>query len=214
VSGNAFRHALSEQVHASIGVFTDLTPLVVPNNYQEFFLPRMKKIMLIPNSHTWTPRHTRKVMKDYSFTVPGITFDLVNPPDDFVETVNQKGLIQFGRKRNNGYGVVQLHHHLWLDVADIPLPDVATHLKLISPVFELPNFVHAYKCRRDHVIFWNHGEKKKKNVIPQGQFFRLKEGCDIAKIARKGILRKILFGKFGFGEFILRDWSKKEANGA
>ncbi|MBD3228817.1 MAG: hypothetical protein GF329_11580 [Candidatus Lokiarchaeota archaeon] len=53
-------------------------------------------------------------------------------------------------------------------------------------------------------------KKKKTKIIPPGQFFRIKNGNSIKKIARKGLLRDFQMGEFGYGEFTLNDWKKKK----
>ena len=45
-------------------------------------------------------------------------------------------------------------------------------------------------------------------VVAPGQFFRIKPEKNIQIIAKRGILRKVLFGQFGFGEFMVHDWNK------
>jgi hypothetical protein len=66
----------------------------------------------------------------------------------------------------------------------------------------------------EFLIFWNvFGMCNKPNVlqvIAPGQFFRIKAGKSIPTIAKKGLLKKGLFGQFGFGEFMVHNW-KKEA---
>ena len=134
----------------------------------------------------------------------------MNPPEKIVDKIEKLPLIQFGAKRNNGQGIVKLVDHLEIEFKDIELPDKASHLTLISPWMYIEKFVHRYDCRYATEIMWNNRKKNILNIIPNGQFFRIKSGKNIQSIARKGLLRKHLFQQFGYGEFVLNDWNNNQ----
>lgn len=60
------------------------------------------------------------------------------------------------------------------------------------------------------MTIWNHGRKNIIQVIFPRQFFRIKSTKIKKNLPLKGILRKILFGKFGFGEFQVYNWNKQD----
>ena len=137
-------------------------------------------------------------------------FDVIDPPDDIMEHIASLDLIQFGGKRNNAYGVAELVDHVEIDLNSIEIPATASHITLLSPILYIPRFVHSYNCRKNIEVFWNNGKQNRLEVIPQGQFFRIKSGKEIKNIALKGILRKYLFGKFGDGEYYIKDWNNNQ----
>jgi len=211
VSGNAFRHALSRQVHTSIGIFTDIDRLNPPRTYYEFFLIRTKKCFAFPHFEKFFDYNTNTRKYRFFFTPRFVTFDILDPPPDLIDLISSIEPIQFGGGRHCGCGAVVLHDTLYIDIDAIPMPERATHLVLISPLLHFPPCVEKYRCRRERLNLWNHGRVNHLNVIAPGQFFRIKPGQNIPKIARNGILRRVkankaLFSQFGFGEFILYDW--------
>ncbi|NVM29078.1 MAG: hypothetical protein HWN65_09550 [Candidatus Helarchaeota archaeon] len=215
ISGNAFRHALSQQVNASIGIFTDLYQLRPPKTYYEFFLIRTKKCFAYPHFEKFFDKNSNSTSFRFFCTPRFVTFDILAPPSDLLDTIRGLEPLQFGGCRHSGYGAVTLHDSLYIDLDKLPMPDQASHLTLISPMIHLPPFVERYNCRREQMNIWNNGHKNQVEVIAPGQFFRVKRGKDIPKLAKKGILRKIkankaLFSQFGFGEFMLNDWKPGE----
>jgi hypothetical protein len=206
LSGNALRHGLSAQVNTSIGIFTELKRLFIPNSYEEFFKIRTTKIEPFQYIHSFFDYDENQRKKIYFYRVPGVTFDILNPPDDFLDYIKDRDPIQFGGGRNRGYGYVTLYDYVWIELDGIELPSKASHITLISPLLHVPHFVHKYKCRKDRVTLFNDGKAYKYEMIPPGQFFRLKEGKDVKKIALKGIMRNGVLGKFGFHEFMVHDW--------
>ena len=209
VSANALRHALGMKLNCSIGMFTNASRLYYPNSYTEFFRPRTEHIFLKPFSHTFFSKYENQRKIIYFYRPFAITFDILNYPDDVIDYIRQKPLLQIGSGRSKGYGSISLHDWVEIDLKDVELPSKATHLVLLSPLLKIPNFVEKYNCRYNYEIIWNNGKKNKLKIVPPGQFFRLKKGKNLQKIALKGILRKTLFGGFGFGEFQLYDWSKE-----
>jgi hypothetical protein len=141
-----------------------------------------------------------------------VTFDLINPPDKIIEYIKDMEVIQFGGGRNKGYGLVELTDWIWIDYNELKFPSEGSHITLISPILYIPHFVQKYNCRKVYEIFWNHGRKNKLEIIPPGQFFRISKNKNIQKIARKGVLKKFLFGKFGYGEYIIHNWNKDGGN--
>ena len=100
-----------------------------------------------------------------------------------------------------------------MDLDKISMPDQASHLTLIAPMVYLPPYAEKFNCRREPINIWNNGHMNQVEVIAPRQFFRLKPGKEIPKLALKGIMRKVktnkaLFSQFGFGEFVLNDWRK------
>ncbi len=212
ISGNAFRHAISRQVDASFGVFTDTKRLSLPKDYAEFFSIRIKKPFLTPNTQSFFSKTERKQKNLIFFTPSAASFDVINPPEGLIEYIKDLPVIQFGGLRNEGLGIVELMDHIFINVEDLTCPEEGTHLTLLSPLLHLPKFIHSYDCRQEYMIFWNNNSKNRIKIISPGQFFRLKDDVNIKKIALKGILRKYLFGKFGFGEFVVNHWPKGEKN--
>jgi len=207
VSGNAFRHATSSQVNVSVGIFSSLKPLTQPTSYQDFFTCRLQKISPITHEHSYFDKYERVSKINYFSRFPGITFDIISPPKDYVKYLQNLELIQFGKGRNRGYGLVRLVDALEINIDDIKLPNTATHATLLSPLFYIPKYFEKYNCRKKYQVIWNHGKKKRIQTIPTGQFFRLQKERNVKAIARAGILRKNLFGQFGLGEFLLHNWT-------
>lgn len=206
ITGNAFRHAFSLQINTSIGIFTDIKQLYCPKTYEDFFGPRIKRIFLLPYIHTFFCKYTKKKKNVFFFRPKGVIFDIINAPESLLDYITKREIIQLGGGRNKTYGVVSLIDNILIELSDFNLPDKASHLTLISPLLEIPKFAVSYNCRQTFEVFWNNGMQNKLKIIPPGQFFRIKEGKNIRKTALNGILRKNLFGKFGYGEFIVHDW--------
>jgi hypothetical protein len=206
IPGNSLRHALSLQLNTSIGIFTTTSILVQPQTYYEFFLLRTKKCFLRPYFELWWDQvHYRRSYRCF-FLPQFVTFDIIKPPENVIDIIKEKELLQFGGKRTTGCGIVTLQDYREIDLDKIVLPDTATHLTLISPSVYFPPFVEPYSCRHKHVKLWNHSKVNIVNAIAPGQFFRIKSERRISKIAKKGIIRKMALGQFGFGEFILHNW--------
>jgi hypothetical protein len=212
ITGNAFRHAISRQVNASFGIFTDERNLFLPRNYQEFFDPRILKPFLLPHVQSFFSKVKGKKQNIIFFTPSAVIFDILDPPEDSLDHLKEMGAIQLGGLRNEGFGVVELVDHININLDDVELPEKGTHVTLISPMLHVPKFLHPYDCRQDDIIFWNNNRKNRMKGISPGQFFGLRSGVDVKKIALRGILRRCLFGKFGFGEYIVNYWPKEEVN--
>lgn len=165
-----------------------------------------------PSIHTFFSKYDDTEKHIFFFSVFGVTFDVINPPEDLIDYILKQELTQLGGGINKGYGAVELIDYLFINFEDITLPNEGTHITLISPILFIPKCVHPYSCRYNFEIFWNNSKKNMLKVISPGQFFRIKENASIKTIARKGFLRKNLFGKFGFGEFIVNNWPKEEKN--
>ena len=213
VSGNALRHALSMNVYTSIGIFTNQSKLIRPDNYNQFFQIRTNSSFLDFIIAKKINRYTLKPYLDLIFFPKYIVFDLMRFQDDIIDRIKEKELIQFGGRRNFGYGVVELVDYLYIDLNDIKMPENATHAILISPMLYIPWFFEKYNCRREVEALWNNGIKKNFNIIPKGQFFRLKNSIDIKRIALKGILRKCFGGNVGYGEYYLVNWDNNHKSG-
>ncbi len=210
VSGNALRHCLGMQLNCSVGKFTSSTKLHYPKNYEEYFMPRTEDIFLRPFYHSFFSKCENRAKTIIFFRPLAITFDVLDYPDDMIDLIKKKELLQVGGGRTKGYGSITLHDWMEIDLDDFELPTKGTHLTLISPLIEIPDFVHEYKCRHNHEIIWNNGKQNRIKIVSPGQFFRMKQGKDIQKIALKGMLRKTLFGKFGYGEWKLHYWKEAE----
>ena len=208
ISGNALRHALSMQINTSNGSFTTISKLNVPTTHHEFFLPRMQKCFLYPHiEFFWDMRSRQRKYRCFFFPAY-VTFDVIDPPDNLIEDIESRDLIQLGGQRNCGFGIISLKCHIEIDLDKLRLPRDGTHLVLLSPLVYFPRFVEKYNCRHEFIQLWNHNRLNNVRVISEGQFFRIKKGCNSETIARRGILRRSLFGKFGFGEFIVHNWKK------
>ena len=206
IPGNSVRHALSLQLNTSLGIFTNSSTLVQPQTYYEFFILRTKKCFLRPYFELWWDKvHYRRSYRCF-FLPQFVTFDVITPPENLIDHIRNLELIQFGGHRNTGCGIVTLQDYLEIDLDTLVLPDKASHLILLSPSLYLPPFVETYHCRHKQVKLWNHNKVNVVNAIAPGQFFRIKPEKQISKIAKKGILRKLALGQFGFGEFILHNW--------
>ena len=213
ISGNAFRHTLSSQVSTSIGIFTDIDRLISPLTYQEFFLIRTKKCFAYPNFEKFFDWNNHREWFRHFTTPPFVTYDVLEPPSDLVEIIRSLEPLQFGGQRHAGCGAVTLYDAISIDVEKITFPTHATHLTLIAPMVHFPPFVYRFNCRREQLKLWNHGRLNQVEAIAPGQFFRIKKGEDIPELAKKGILRKVLrnkalFSQFGYGEFMVHNWSK------
>ena len=206
ISGNALRHALSLQLNTSVGIFTQEATLAMPGSYPDFFLPRTKKCFLHPYYEKWFDKISHQQAVRYFFTPQYVTFDLIDPPKNIINHIEKAELIQFGGKRNWGFGVVRLQDYLEIDLESLKFPEHASHLTFIAPVVYLPRFAERYNCRHKVIKLWNHNKVNHVRVVAPGQFFRIKEGKDISTIAKRGILRKVLFGHFGLGEYIVHNW--------
>jgi len=211
--GNALRHAFALQLDTSIGIFTDIPKLKPPKDYQEFFDIRTKKCFLHPHFEFFFAKGQGQRKFRSFFTPEFVTFDVLNPPDGLIEMINTKEPFQLGGARNYGFGAVTLHDSLSINIDELELVGEATHLTLIAPMVHMPSIVEKYKWRYEEVILWNNGGSNSVRAVAPGQFFRLKPGLNIQKIASEGILRKEkahrrLLGQFGFGEFILNNWKK------
>ncbi|MFX1293337.1 MAG: hypothetical protein ACFFD2_00565 [Promethearchaeota archaeon] len=211
ISGNAFRHALSKHVNTSIGIFTDIDCLTIPQTYREFFFIRTKKCFVFPHFERFFDLNYNEERFRYFFTPHFVTFDILDPSSDLINTIRALEPLQLGGQRHSGYGVVTLHDFLYIDVNQIIMPEQATHLILVSPIIYRFPFIEKFDYRREKIQIWNHGKLNLVEVISHGQFFRLKPTQNIPKIAKNGIVRKIkanktLFSQFGFGEFVLNNW--------
>ena len=210
IPGNALRHALSLQVNTSVGIFTNTPHLNLPKTYQDFFLFRTKKCFLHPYFELWyDKRHSKRAYR-YFFLPEFVSFDLLDPPENLIEIIEKREVIQLGGNRNCGFGVVTLQNYLEIEVEQLQFPEQASHLTLLSPSLVIPPFVERYFCRHMEIEMWNHNKNNLLKVIAPGQFFRIKPGRSIPAIARKGLLRKTLFGQFGFGEFTVHNWKNHE----
>ena len=209
ITGNALRHALGTQINTSMGKFVEFDTLYMPNTYEEFFSLRTKEHLLTPYFfQSFSKYEHRKKMQEI-YEPFAVTFDIfTDNPNNILDIIEKKELLQFGGWRNKAFGVVHLIDSLEINLEDLELPSKATHITLISPIIHFPNFVEKYDCRRTIEFFWNNGRKNPLTVIALGQFFRIKPGKAIEKIAVKGIQRKFLFGKFGYGEFQVNNWPK------
>lgn len=213
ISGNALRHALSQQVNSSIGIFTDIAHLKTPLSYSDFFHIRTKKYFVFPHFEKFYDWNSCQESYRYFFTPEYVTFDVLDAPNDLVEYIHSLEPLQFGGQRHSGYGAVKLHDSTWIDLDEIIMPAVASHISLISPIIYLPPFVEKFNCRREQLNIWNYSRNNQVEVIAPRQFFRLKPNIEIPKLALNGILRKVkankgLFSQFGFGEFIIHNWRK------
>ena len=214
IMGNALRHALSLQLDASIGIFTDTSRLSLPRTYQDYFAIRTKKCLLHPHFEFFFDRVRGQRKFRCFFTPRGVIFDVLDPPEDLIEMIKSVEPFQLGGARNYGFGAVMLRDFLSIDMDELELIERATHLTLIAPIVHVPSIVEKYRCRQENILLWNNGKSNSVYAVAAGQFFRLKPGVDVQKIAREGILRrekahKRLLGQFGFGEFILHDWKKQ-----
>ena len=208
LSGNSFCHATSSPVYASNGVFSEILPLKHPKTYPEFFLMRKQNCILTPQHYYWFSKIEQKQKKNWYVLPPGITFDILNPPHDLIKQLKQK-FIQLGPGRNRGHGIVRLVDYIWINVDDLDLPEEGSHVELYSSLFKIPKFVHEYKCRKTILTFWNNGHKSNMKVISSKQYFRLKDGINIKKVALLGILRKTIHGRHGLGEYQVVTYDKK-----
>ncbi|MHA1271769.1 MAG: hypothetical protein ACTSPY_18425 [Candidatus Helarchaeota archaeon] len=216
ISGNALRHALSSPFSVSFGKFIDKIPEIPSNlTYKNFFASRINNQFLFPCKIVRRSRFGKT--ETFMYYLPRfVTFDIIDENEnDFkkiLKKIKNKNLLQLGGHRNLGFGFVSFMKSYIFNLDDI-LDDIkelkATHAILLSPLVGIPNFFEEYKCRMDKEIFWNNGRKRTVNTIPPGQFFRLKSSVDIKSVAKSGILRDSPMGKFGFGEFYLVDWRKK-----
>jgi len=216
ISGNAFRHALSLQVNTSVGIFTKVSKLNPPRLYYEFFLIRTKKCFMFPHFEKFFNWNTHSEEHRFFFLPQFVTFDVMDPPEDLIDTIHTLEPIQLGGQRHCGFGAVTLSDSLLIDLEEIPMPYKASHLVLIAPTVYPPPYVVPFAFRREYINLWNHGKKNSIEVVAPGQFFRLKPGKDIQKLAMRGIARKVkanhaLFSQFGFGEFILYNWKEGHA---
>jgi len=184
--------------------------LQLPNSYTEFFSIRTNKCFLHPYFERWWNKVSHRAAFRCFFTPAYVTFDLTAPPEDIIEHIQNCELIQLGGHRNWGFGIVTLQDYLEIDLLSLEFPEKASHLTLISPLIYLPSFLEWYNCRHKLVKIWNHNRANLVNTIAPGQFFRIKSGKNIRKIALRGVLRKALFGQFGFGEYVVHDWTNKK----
>lgn len=213
IMGNALRHALSLQLDTSIGIFTDIRQLIPPKTYQEFFSIRTKKCFLHPHFELFFDRVQSHRRFRTFFTPEFVTFDILNPPVSLLETISSEELLQLGGARNCGFGAVTLQDFAFVNIDKLELVEEASHLTLIAPMVHMPTMVEKYKWRHEDVLLWNNGRSNSVRAVAPGQFFRLKSGLKIQRIAKEGITRREkshrrLLGQFGFGEFILNNWKK------
>ena len=206
IPGNSLRHALSLQINTSVGIFTTFSRLISPSTYSDFFYIRQKRCFLLPFFELWWDKIQQKRSYRCFFLPEFVTFDILDPPENLLELIKAKDLIQFGRNRNAGFGIVTLQDYLEIDLDALEFPTKASHLTLLSPALHLPPFVELYVCRHKQVQLRNHNKVNFVDAIAPGQFFRIKPGKDVPTIAKRGILRKGPLGHFGFGEFIVHDW--------
>jgi hypothetical protein len=216
IMGNALRHALSLQLDTSIGIFTDSQKLSQPKTYQDFFSIRTKKHFSPIYFELFFDKIQKKRKFRCFFTPSFVTFDCVAPPSDLIEKIQSLELLQLGGARNCGFGAVTLHDSVFIDVDELQFIEEASHLTLVSPMVHMPSIIEKYKWRYEDFILWNNNKSNPIHAVAPGQFFRLKMGLAVEKIAKEGILRRErahrrLLGQFGFGEFILNNW-KKEGN--
>ncbi|NVM29708.1 MAG: hypothetical protein HWN65_12770 [Candidatus Helarchaeota archaeon] len=214
IMGNALRHALSLQLDASIGIFTDVYRLSLPRTYQDYFAIRTKKCLLHPHFEFFLDQVRDQRKFRCFFTPQCVTFDVLEPPENLIELIKSVQPFQLGGARNYGFGAVKLRDSLSIDVDELELIEKASHLTLIAPIVHVPSIVEKYHWRHENILLWNNGKSNSVHAVAPGQFFRLKQGVDVQKIAREGILRrekahKRLLGQFGFGEFMLHDWKKQ-----
>ncbi|MHA1381670.1 MAG: hypothetical protein ACTSRG_25150 [Candidatus Helarchaeota archaeon] len=211
ITGNALRHALKTRVNTSIGKFVNVNNLFIPNTYEEFFSLRTIETLLPPNFFNLFSKYEHKKKMQEFYEPHAVTFDIItDTPRQILNIIDKKDLIQLGGWRNKAFGVVHLIDSLEINLDDLKLPSKATHIILLSPIIHIPNFVESYDCRRSVEFFWNNSRRNSITIIAPGQFFRIKRDRDIEKIALKGIRRKFLFGKFGYGEFQVKNWPKEE----
>ncbi len=206
IPGNSLRHALSVQLNTSVGIFTTYSRLVLPSSYSDFFYIRQKRCFLQPYFELWWDKIQHKQSYRCFFLPEFVSFDIIDPPENLLELIQTKDLIQFGGNRNAGFGMVALQDYIEIDVDGFQFPTKASHLTLLSPALHLPPFVDLYAYRHKQVQLWNHNTVNVVDAIAPGQFFRIKPDKDIPTIAKRGILRKGSLGHFGFGEFIVHDW--------
>jgi len=210
ISGNSLRHAISRQINVSFGSFIEKGYLISPETYDDFFGIRTEKPFLTPHTQLFFSKCEKKKKNLIFFMPSGVTFDVINPSEDLITYIKNLEIIQLGGLRNEGFGIVELIDHVFIDLNDIELPSDGTHITLLSPILYVPKFLESYQCRQENIIFWNNGKKNRLKAISAGQFFRIKKNRTIKKIALIGILRKVLFGQFGFGEFQINNWQKEE----
>lgn len=206
IPGNSLRHALSAQLNSSVGIFTTFAHLIPPSSYSDFFYMRQHRCFLQPYFELWWDTILQKRSYRCFFLPEFVSFDIIDPPENLVELIQMKELIQFGGNRNVGFGMVALQDYIVIDVDALEFPTKASHLTFLSPVLYLPSFVELYNCRHKQVQLWNHNKVNVVDAIAPGQFFRIKPNKDISTLARRGILRKGSLGHFGFGEFIVHNW--------
>jgi len=215
IMGNALRHALSLQLDTSIGIFTDQKRFLVPQSYQDFFKIRINPSFLHPHFELFLEKiHGHRKFRCF-FTPEFVTFDILNPPENLLDVIHSLEPIQLGGARNCGFGAATLHDSLTIDIAKLKFVEDASHFTLIAPMVHMPSMVHKYPWRYETINLWNNGKSNAVQAVAPGQFFRLKSELNIQKIAREGILRKEkshkrLLGQFGFGEFILNNWQKRD----
>ncbi|MHA1651754.1 MAG: hypothetical protein ACTSYB_16295 [Candidatus Helarchaeota archaeon] len=152
ISGNALRHALSLQVNTSFGIFTKESTLQMPRSYSDFFSIRTKKCFLHPSYEKWWDKVAHQSVTRWFFTPRFVTFDLIDSPEKIIEHIQNLELIQLGGKRNCGYGIATIQDYIEIDLQELPLPDHASHLTLISPMLFFPSFIEPYNCRFKTVL--------------------------------------------------------------
>ncbi|MHA1250160.1 MAG: hypothetical protein ACTSRP_09250 [Candidatus Helarchaeota archaeon] len=212
ISGNAFRHALSKPIYTSIGIFTDVSKLIQPSTYDEFFQLRYNRSFLKPifyHSYPYRSYIGKKLLKIF-YMPKYATFDVIAP----FNLINylEKSFLQLGGNRNYGHGIITLKDYIEIDISKLTMPTSATHAILVSPMIAttFPTFFEKYKYRIDKEILWDHGNKRQIDIIPPLQFFRLTPGSNIKRVAESGILRLNKFGHLGYGEFYLKEWNENE----
>ncbi len=206
ITGNALRHALGLQLHASTGIFTTKARLERPETYEDFFSIRTEHIILEPHFEFFWD-HISQSRNYRCFYFPNcVSFDVIDPPPTLIDYIESRELIQLGGKRNCGFGIVTLQDHVEIDSGVLKLPATGSHITLLSPMVYLPRFVDRYDCRHETLQFWNRSKVNHIRAVSPGQFFRIKKGRDITAIARRGLVRHALLGQFGFGEYIVMDW--------
>ncbi|MBD3228818.1 MAG: hypothetical protein GF329_11585 [Candidatus Lokiarchaeota archaeon] len=161
ISGNALRHAISQQINTSIGIFTNQSHLFKPIDFDYYFKIWQEKAFLKPYYNTdWDKYSNSKTIRCF-FRPSYATFDVINPPENILNIIREREIIQLGGGRNRGYGLVSLKDWLWINPNNFEYPEDATHITLISPMKKIPKFVHEYDYRWNYEIFWNHGKKRK-----------------------------------------------------
>ena len=151
ITGNAVRHALSPwkgKLDCSVGILTDSRHLSLPKTYWQFFQRRTEVYLPPHNFETFYNKMEGHADYRYFSTPECVTFDVIDPPKGFLESLKAREFLQFGGGRNAGFGVVNLYDTLWIDLDQLKFPSTATHLTLVTPILYLPRIVVKYSNRQ------------------------------------------------------------------